>query len=223
MGLGKESLAHAKVARMREGEAVELMDGNGNWWRGVLEKNGVRVSEVGRGERKKPEIVLAVGLTQGGTMEDIVRQATELGVVGIQPLCCDQGAPILEEKRMKAKRERWERIGEEACKQSGLYWQPRIYQILKPAEVIKENAEALHLVAALMGEVTPWEQVVTMIKEKNVQKIFVWVGPEGDFSKGEYAALKTAGAQGVTLGATVLRVETASVAALALTSQAVRA
>lgn len=217
--LDKDSLKHAKVTRLREGEAMELIDGNGNFWRGVFEKEGIRIKETGEVERKSPEILLAVGVTQGGTMEDIVRQATEMGVSEIIPLKTRNSAPEREEKRTEAKLERWERIAAEACKQSGLYWKPRVWPLTIISEVLEQNASARHLVAALGEKTTPWAKVLM----KGVEKGVVWIGPEGDFSPEEYERLKKAGAMFVGLGATVLRVETACVAALARVGQRVEA
>jgi len=217
--LDKDSLKHAKVSRLRDGEEMELIDGRGNFWRGVFEKEGIRIKEVGSVPQTMPEIILAVGVTQGGTMEDIVRQATELGVSEIIPLKTRNSAPEREEKRVAAKLERWERIAAEACKQSGLYWKPRVWAPTIISQVIEHNAEAKHVVAALGEKTTPWAKV----SFKDVSKIVVWIGPEGDFAPEEYQRLKDAKATFVGLGTTVLRVETACVAALSRVAQRVEA
>ena len=157
--LSAASLKHARVARLRDGEAVELIDGAGNFWRGVFDKDkdGVRVQETGHQKKAHPEIVLAAGVTQGGSFDEIVRQATELGAAAIVPLHTRNSAPILDAKREKAKVERWERHVEEACKQCGLYWKPQIIAnpILDIAGVLALDrfSGAHHVVAALgLGE-----------------------------------------------------------------------
>lgn len=217
--LDKDSLKHAKVARLREGEEMELIDGRGNFWRGVFEREGIRVKKFGTVERKLPEVILAVGTTQGGTMEDIVRQATELGVSEIVPLKTRNSAPEREEKRMEAKLERWERIVAEACKQTGQYWKPRVWPQTIISQVVEQNLQAKHVVAAIGEKVTPWAKV----SFKDVERIVVWIGPEGDFAAEEYERLRGAGAVLVALGETVLRTETACVSALARVAQRVEA
>jgi 16S rRNA (uracil1498-N3)-methyltransferase len=246
--LGKDDLRHAKVLRLREGENVELLNGAGNFWRGIFtggfENGGVRIEALGSAPKEIPEIVLAVGLTQGGTFETIVRQAVELGVGAVMPLKSDHGAVGIDDKRAASKRERWERIVDEACKQSGNYWRTHILPLQTPEEFLKEISNAhppapslgegdnnrgpaaplprnlevrkpavdvLHLVAALNEETAGWKE----INFSGAKKVVVWIGPEGDFSKEEYLLLKNAGAKFVSLGKTVLRVETACVAAVA--------
>lgn len=212
--LDKETLQHVRVARVREGEAIELLDGKGNFWRGSLEKNGLRVKETGSVAREVPAIVLAVGLTQGGTLEDIVRQATELGVAEVVPLK-SKNAAVLKEERADNKRERWARIAAEACKQCGLYWQPEIAVPLDFEDVLERTAGAQHMVAALNQKTKPWSGVDLTA----VGRVVVWVGPEGGLAPEEMAALEKIGAHAVSLGPTVLRVETACVAMLACVRQ----
>ena len=217
VSLDRDSLKHARVSRMRPGEIIELLDGEGNFWRGKFENDGVTVSEAGQAEKQRPEIILAVGVTQGGTMEDIMRQATELGVSEIWPVQTKNAAPELEPTRAENKHERWERIAEEACKQSGLYWRSRIGRVEDFAVVLAKSAGAQNIVAAMGDAVTPWEKIAW-----NGERIVVWVGPEGGFAAEEMEKLATAGAVCVSLGATTLRVETACVATLSLVAQRAR-
>jgi 16S rRNA (uracil1498-N3)-methyltransferase len=207
--LSSEEQKHARVARLRQGEGAEIIDGSGNVLRGVCEKDGLRVKEVLFFEKQKPEIILAIGLTQGSTFELIIRQATEFGVSSIIPLQTKFSA-TWEDSRAEHKQERRERIIDEACKQSGLYWRPQLLPVMKPAEVFSSFNDAIHLVASLQEPREEWSSLLNTRSEK----IIAWVGPEGDFSPEEYLTLKEAGAKFVSLGATVLKTETACVAML---------
>ncbi len=208
--LGKEEAHHARVARLRQGEAVEILDGEGNFWKGTFEKEGVKIGSVGAAEREARQIALMVGLTQGGTFEMIVRQAAELGVARVVPLLTKNSAPFGDEKRLRAKLERWKRISEEACKQSGNYWCTEVGAPLRFAEALKEEDGALNCVASLEKGGLGRPQL------PKDGRVCVWVGPEGDFAPEEYAQLRALGGAEVSLGRNVLKVETACVAILAI-------
>lgn len=211
MELDKESLNHARALRVREGEEVELLDGCGTVWKGTFGKEGVRISSVREKDRQTPEIILCVGITQGGSFDDVVRQAVQMGVSEVCPLITQRVAINFENKRLNNKMERWGKIAEEGCKQSGLAWLPKIKRPTRFAEAVSAYGRDRNIVASLYGAITPWKE----LKLGGVHRIVLWIGPEGDFSKDEYEALLAKGAEFVGLGDAVLRVETACVAVLA--------
>lgn len=217
VALNRENQRHAHVSRLRAGEAVEIIDGRGNFWRGVYENEGVRVHQVGNALRSLPQLVLVVGLTQG-TMEEIIRQAVEMGVCAIIPLRSRNSAPLGDEKRAGNKQGRWQKIIEEACKQSGNYFLPELHPIMGFAEALEEGRGYLGLVGALERRTVSWREVGF----NQAEKIYVWVGPEGDFSSEEYDLLAASGAKLVGLGEYVLRTQTACVAILAAARAAAR-
>jgi RsmE family RNA methyltransferase len=80
--------------------------------------------------------------------------------------------------------------------------------------------DVLALVASLEDGARP---LVDRLREaQRVEEVIVAVGPEGDFTADEYAALRACGFQPVMLGANVLRAETAAAYTLSVIDQVLR-
>jgi len=209
--LSPEDARHAKVLRVREGENVELLNMAGVKAEGIYSKAGIVLNKLQKIPRGEKSIRLCVGLTQGGTFDQIVRQAAELGCENFLPVLSQKASPIGEAKRLEGKLARWRKISEEVCKQSGRAWKMEVEQALDFPEALKKCATALNIVAALVEDSRP----LSHLKSPS-QEVTLWVGPEGDFSDEEYRELKKSGAQFATLGENILRTETAVVVALAI-------
>ena len=213
VGLTKEELNHAKVRRVREGEVVGLLDGEGGTWLGVFSDGQIKITEAKLTPKPLPQVTLFMALTASSTFETILEESTQLGVEQIIPLDCQNAFyKSADLPKIAAKRERWEKIIHESCKQSSNAWLPKLGEITPWARALAGAKGTPTLVAAMEGEITPWRD----LKLAGAQKLNVWVGPEGDFSPDEYRQLREAGAVGVGLGATVLKSETAAVAMLAM-------
>ena len=79
----------------------------------------LEVLEQGVDEALRPQLVLLVAVPKGKTMDLIVQKAVELGVSVIQPLITERTVVRLGEKGLSKKREKWQRVALEACKQCG--------------------------------------------------------------------------------------------------------
>lgn len=217
--LGPEESHHlASVLRARAGDPVKLLNGRGLIGTCTIK----RIDPKGRVEltvltsesktQPKPAIELAVGLPKLKALEQILRQATELGVTAIRLLDCDHAAHSLEASAPKWKR--LEAILIEACKQSLNPFLPKLYPPVAfeaYLETLRNNPPALKLVASLEKEAVSLKTAVL----GPLEEIVCFVGPEGDFSAKEYLSLKDLGVLSLSLGPTILRVETAVVTMLA--------
>lgn len=213
----EESYHLAKVLRVRPGDSVQLLNGRGLIGQGVVRdidarKVGLTIQRYDLREQPRPNLELALGLPKPKALEQILKQATELGVSSIHLLHCEHTAYILEPKEHKW--ERLEVILMEACKQSLNPFLPKLYPPVPfkaYLEELKHKTHTLMLVASLEAEAAP-------LKAHDVgqaESIRCFVGPEGDFSAREYASLKDLGALSLCLGTNILRVETAVVTLLA--------
>lgn len=203
---------HARaVLRIKEGEHVVLFDGTGK-------KVIAQVQEVGknltlkmqkRGQYKPSvKITVFIGLPKAAKMDKIVRQLTELGVVSINPFISEFGT--VREVISNVKLERWKRIAIEACKQSGNLIIPQTHKPIVLKELLGKIAD--HDKAYLF-----YEGSKELIKPKKSQSIAVIIGPEGGFSKADLDLFKPLpNIQTASLGDTILRVETAAVAAVSI-------
>ena len=207
--------------------SIVVFDGHGTEWICELIKDSKRAAElkVRFTQRAKPlpfQISLAQALPKGGTMDAIVRKATEIGAAKIIPLHSERTQVHLDDHRSDRKTEKWGVAALEAAKQCGNPWLPQI-ESPQNAAAFFESAKGydLKLIASLhpgaksLKSVLGQHQTATGSTPKNV----LWViGPEGDFTPAEMNIAQSAGFEPITLGPLVLRCETAAVYALSVLS-----
>lgn len=208
------------VLRLRPGQRVLGLDNAG--WEYTLELTEVgaqvRASLVTRAPaRGEPtaRVTLYLGLTQREKFEFVLQKATELGAAGIVPVITAR-ALVQDARDVEKKAGRWQKILQEAAEQSGRGCIPTLGAALKflPALQAARAAGGLALI--------PWEgehslSLRAALRQAGApREIALFIGPEGGFTDEEIAQARAAGAQPVTLGARILRMETAALAAVAL-------
>jgi 16S rRNA (uracil1498-N3)-methyltransferase len=204
---------HARVLRLREGDAVTLFDGTGGEWDAELvAKDRARLRNWSDVERESPlRVTLVQGVSSGDRMDYTIQKAVELGVAAIQPLLTKKGVVRLEGKRADARVEHWRRIVISACAQCGRNRVPEVRRLLDFGNYVRDvNDETPRLLLSGQGK---------SIREAQVEKAAtIAAGPEAGFAPEEQAALEHAGYVKASLGPRVLRTETAALAALAALS-----
>lgn len=185
-----------RVLRVRAADPLTVSDGAGAWaearWdpaTGVLE----RVGEVQRGPAS-PACTVATAIAKGDRADWAVQKLTELGLASIVLFEADRSVVRWDDERAERHLERLRRVAREAAMQSRRVVLPEV-RMMPWTAVTALPAVALADPAAV-GEI-----------DTTVSSVVV--GPEGGFSDAEVAAVPRA----VGLGAQVLRVETAAVAA----------
>ncbi|MGE9268231.1 MAG: 16S rRNA (uracil(1498)-N(3))-methyltransferase [Verrucomicrobiales bacterium] len=211
---GEEAHHCARVMRKGRDDEIEVFDGEGRVARARLGEVGKqRVELEWLGEARlvtplRPRITLAVGIPKGKTMDLIIQKAVELGVARIVPLLSEQGVVKVEDGGRK--REKWQRVAFEACKQCGQNFLPEVAEPQRVGDFLQswQAGGGLGLVGALRDEARALGKV---LREADLTgEVGLLVGPEGDFSAAEYETAFAAGFQPVDLGDLVLRVETAA-------------
>ena len=210
------------VLRMREGDPLLIFNGTGWEYEAVIQRQTADGTELEiTGRRALPAAEIHVTLCQAvpkvEKMDGIIRHATELGAERIVPFLAERSVPRWRSEQLPRKRERWQKIAVEASRQCGRPDIPEIGEIVTFERMLRDVPESgLRLI--------PWEEETkTGIREilrdpaRSGMKEFVLViGPEGGFSAGEIELARQAGFLSVSLGKRVLRVETASLAVLAV-------
>ncbi|HET7537444.1 MAG TPA: RsmE family RNA methyltransferase, partial [Candidatus Didemnitutus sp.] len=165
---------------------------------------------------------LAQALPKGSTMDEIIRQATEVGAARIVPVVSERTQVHLEADRADKKIEKWRTTSIEAAKQCGNPWLPEIAPLQKFSEFVAASRECdLKLVASLHGGATSLKTALARYRDRHgraPQKVLWLVGPEGDFSPAEMTSAVLAGFAPITLGPLVLRCDTAAIYALSVLS-----
>ena len=156
------------------------------------------------------------GLPKGDKLELIIQKTVELGVAGIIPVEMSRCVMKLDEKKKKARRERWQSIAESAAKQSKRNVIPEVSEVMTYKQAMGKAAEMdLFLV--------PYENERGMVATREAlsriqhgMSVGILVGPEGGFDEKEVELARQAGAVVISLGSRILRAETAAVTAVGM-------
>lgn len=213
-----------QVLRVRPGERVGLFTGQGHTaeatFIAVRQKRAlVRVLPATR--RKTPPPAVAVTLIQAipkhALMDGIVQKAVELGAQAVQPLMTARVIIHLSSGEAERRRGRWQKIAREATRQCGVAWMPTVFPVRSLPETMADLARFdFCFVGSLHANARPFRAVVAKARLHSPKSIALVIGPEGDFTETETAALQNAGAQLASFGKLVLRVETAALYGLSL-------
>ncbi|MNY31204.1 Ribosomal RNA small subunit methyltransferase E [compost metagenome] len=156
-------------------------------------------------------------MPKGEKFEWIVQKATELGVSRIVPVLTERSVVKLQGDKAQDKVRRWQAIAKEAAEQCERALVPTVEAPVSfRAWLAASPAEAVTRLACLEREgKVPLVKVLAQPLVPGAVELVV--GPEGGFTPAEGEALVASGATAVSLGARILRTETASLAALAIT------
>lgn len=223
----EESHHLVTVNRCGRGDPVTAFDGRGREWLTECADPGksatlLRVKATRAAQPRAFEITLGQALPKGATMDDIVRQATEIGAACIVPLLSERTQVHLDGDRADKKIEKWRTGAIEAAKQCGNPWLPEITPLQHFLSFLAATTDCdLKLIASLHAGTTTLKKALATYAAKHghaPRRVLWLVGPEGDFSPAEMTAALTAGCVPVTLGPLVLRSDTAAVYALSILS-----
>ena len=218
----REEAHHAlRVLRMKVGEVCEVFDGRGHAARGrITATQGGSCLTVGDLEPLPPtpplpHITLAVALAKGTNTDLIMQKAVELGASRIIPVISERTIVRLKPAEAQAKAEKWRRTVLEACKQCGVRHLPTVDTPQPLTDLLRRaDLPQTRLVCAITPQAKPIRSVLEQARANGAAAALILIGPEGDFSPAEYAAISQAGYTQVSLGSIILRVETAAFMAL---------
>jgi 16S rRNA (uracil1498-N3)-methyltransferase len=222
---GREAHHALHVLRVRRGESVTVLDGEGGEFLCEVQETrrdevGLKVTKANSIAPRPCQVTLLQAIPKGKILEAIIQKATELCAARIVPLLSERVVTQLDQEEAVAKAAKYQSVAIEAIKQCGAAWLPMVETPVRPADFLrrKESYE-LPLVASLHGERAQARKYFDHFKSqyrKSPHSVCVWVGPEGDFSPDEIEMIKSSGAFPITLGPLVLRSETAAVYCLSI-------
>ena len=208
------------VCRLAAGDHLEVLVGDGQAREVELLSVG-RHAAVGRVVASRavpplprPHLHLALALCRPAVFDAVLERAVELGVAAVQPFFSAHSFERRASEGLRGRAERWQRIVRAATQQCGRGESMAVAAPVPLAQALGgvarghgvfafEGAGGQSLADALAGLRAARPPVVT-----------VFVGGEGGFAADEVAQFAAAGLPPVTLGTTVLRVETACIALL---------
>ena len=210
------------VLRMRAGDPLCVNDGAGAEY--LCEIENISDSEIvcriksAGGTNSEPPVkyYLFQGLPKADKFEFIIQKSVELGAYEIIPVRTARSVVKYDEKKAKAKLERWRKISQAAAKQSRRGVIPEVKAIMSFKEAV-EYAKALDI------NLIPYENFKSMEATREVyekicpgMRVGIFIGPEGGFEQAEVALACEAGAHQVSLGSRILRTETAALSLLSV-------
>lgn len=213
-----ENAVHAKVLRLKAGEEVLICDGQGN-------ECVCTVSDVSSGQislvvksRQSAASEAAirasvyVAFPKADKLEHVIQKATELGAYEIVAFPSARCVSKPDEKSLKKKLDRWQKIAASAAEQSGRGVIPQVLTVGTYQEALMRAAQAD--TAILFYENEQSTTLRMALAERPYKSISLLTGPEGGLEEKEVDQAMRAGLRICTLGSRILRCETAPLCAL---------
>ncbi len=213
-----ENAQHAKVLRLKANEQVLVCDGAGrealcriqevsstSW---VLATEEIRESQ----SEASVQVRIFLAFPKADKLEHVIQKATELGAYEIIAFPSARCVSKPDEKSLKKKLERWQKIAASAAEQSGRGRIPKVRVLSSYQAALEEAAKSDK--ALLFYEN---EHAVTLkmaLSESAYHTVSLLTGPEGGLESREVEQARAAGLQVCTLGRRILRCETAPLCAL---------
>ncbi len=213
---GEDAQHITKSLRMKIGEELTVCDKDKVQYDCIIEAIDPGAVEVRVKDsypcKNEPDrkITLFQALTKGDKMDLIIQKAVELGAGEIVPILTARCISRPDEKSMRKKIERWNKIALQAAMQSRRGMIPTVRSVMtfsQAAAIAGSNA----IICYEMGG----EPLGNLIKDDN-SEISLFIGSEGGFEESEAALLIENGGRAATLGNRILRAETAPLAALSV-------
>lgn len=207
-----ESKHAAGSRRLQAHDRISIIDGTGVVAEAMIvttQSHGHIVSvEIISRDRQSPaypRVHLAAAVPKGERQRTLLDMGAQLGMASFTPLLCVRSIV----KPSSKSRGRWLKICLEACKQSRQPYLPIIHDARTPEQFVDHMGtnRAMILVAHAAGN--PINEI-----DAAADEVALLIGPEGGFTEREVATFLAQGAITVSLGARVLRVETAAVVGL---------
>lgn len=216
---GKEARHLRDVLRLDVGDWVVVCDGAGRRYRAEITESRPLHVTLRRGEalpelQLPAHITLAAAIIRPQRFDWLVEKIFELGCRRLIPLTTERTVAhyIKDASRQHA---RWSEIALSAAKQSGLPWLPEVAPVTSLEQVLKTAKgqlvycwEGLALSGGAVSAPGPAQEAATIV-----------IGPEGGFSAAEHELIMAQHPKLLSLGALILRSETAALTALIKVTQ----
>ena len=206
-----------KVLRLSAGDPVSLCDGCGTDYEAVIQNVSAEtielklLSSAPSLTEPKVRITLYQCLPKSGKMEWIVQKCTELGVHTVVPVLSER-CVVQPGERFEQRRIRYQKVAEEAAKQSRRGRIPEVQGLIRLNE-LEPDKDSLLLVCDEEERISTLRQVLR--NGQVPESVGIVIGPEGGLERKEIQMLSERGGIGITLGRRILRTETAGMAVLA--------
>lgn len=213
--LTSENAQHAKVLRLKNGEEVLACNGIGDECLCRVMDGGQLLEVLERRTSKteaRVRVSVYMAFPKADKLEHVIQKATELGAYEIVAFPSARCVSKPDEKSLKKKLERWQRIAASAAEQSGRGRIPQVTVLPSYKDALSRAAQADK--ALLFYENEQATTLKMALQEAKYETVSLLTGPEGGLEETEVELAEKAGLRVCTLGKRILRCETAPLCAL---------
>ena len=211
------------VLRLETGNQIVIFNGNGEEITSTIQsisKDEVKliIHKKTQSERPKTRICIGQAVPKGKNMDLIIEKSTELGTAEIYPIISERTIIRLNEKESLKKREKWQRVAIEACKQSGQNWLPTVNQPQNLMSLFESTVGEFDLIviASLQDDSQHFKKILSEFQGDRLNSVLILIGPEGDYTPSEIKFAVDSGSKPMSLGPITLRSETAAIYSLSI-------
>ncbi len=223
--LGEDEAHHIRVLRLEVGQQVGLLDGRGMRGRGALvrlaKRHAAVAVEIVSSVEPPPSVHLMLPVADRDRMLWLAEKATELAATSWRPVLFKRSKSVNPRGEGTTFQQKVAARMAGALGQSHGAWLPATYPDATVERAIAATPDGPKLVLDIAGEPMGllMTEAIANAREHGagfLKPITIVVGPEGGMEAGELEEFVRAGFRPVSMGLTVLRFETAAVAALAV-------
>jgi len=213
-----ENAQHGKVLRLKAGEEILVCDGCGN--EALCHVEEVQPKEIvlsvmqRQASQSEPTVRVSIYMAfpKADKLEHVIQKATELGAYEIVAFPSGRCISKPDDKSLKKKLERWQKIAASAAEQSGRGVIPEVIALPSYTAALERAVKADK---ALMFYENEHATTLRMaLEDGSFYTVSLLTGPEGRLEEKEVEQARKAGLQVCTLGRRILRCETAPLCAL---------
>jgi 16S rRNA (uracil1498-N3)-methyltransferase len=206
----------ANVLRLAAGDRVRVFDGRAETDHVVeitrlssTAASGSIVGDIERAAEPTTRVVAYPALLARDKFDQVVQKLVEVGVASIVPVLSMRS--LVRASPNARRRQRWQRIAQEAAEQSGRGIVPDVEEAVPLALALTRAAGCgVVLFAYEQERELPLRAALAQVRGRRARVVSLFVGPEGGYEPAEVALARAAGASIVSLGPRILRTETAS-------------
>ncbi len=213
-----ENFQHAKVLRLKPGEQVLLCDGAGQECLcalGHMDSDSATFAVLERrpcASEPRVQVSVYMAFPKGDKLEHVIQKATELGAYEIVAFPSARCVSRPDDKSLKKKLERWQKIAASASEQSGRGRIPQVLTLPSYRAALERAAQADRALLFYENEQSTTLQMA--LRAGAYQTVSLLTGPEGGLEPPEVQQAMDADLRVCTLGKRILRCETAPLCAL---------
>lgn len=212
---GEQAYHLSRVLRVRPGQLYELSDGKQLWLSRVssLERGLVHFDLVEPLPIVEPflAVLILLAIVKYDRLEWCLEKAAELGVAEILPVAARRSEARLVQAAAK-RRPRWQKILLESAQQGRRLGVPALSESARFSRAVDVVRADLKIVFSESSEAPPLKTVLR--SATNPHRVALAIGPEGGWTNEELRTAREHGFREASLGRSVLRTETAVIAAL---------